>query len=533
MRFAWRRAAAFCMACLLLCLCACGSSAPNDPTATEPVSQPDAAQIRYNDLRLPYSRADSLDPFRAKSSLNRQLTTLLYDSLFTLGDSFEAKPLIASEYTTDSFSVLVTLNSDVRFTDGSVLSAQDVIYSFDLAKASDAYKARLRGVESAEIRGDNAVLFVLSAVDPYAVACLTFPIVKTGTSFADRKKQQAETTTEDGVDAAKTTEQVVPVGSGRYVLSYEAGEPDPVLTAFNERYKGFYPAMTVIHLVNVTDSSALFYSLEIGNLSFAFDDLSSGKYTRVNATISEYPMNSFVFLGMNQDDAGLANPQVRQAILASVDLENVLNVAFQGHAAVTHTPFNPMWTEANAYETVHAADKRQDAAAILKEAGFDKVNTYGILNNGRISLALDLIVSEGNEFKRMAAQQIAKNLSLLKIKVNITALPPEQFRNAVELGKFDLYIGEVNLSPNMNLSPFFGGSGALAHGIWSKTASDAYGQFLSGEINLDAFMEAFRLDVPFVPLCYRKGIAASVKELQGTQNANYADLYADIEDWHF
>ena len=202
-------------------------------------------------------------------------------------------------------------------------------------------------------------------------------------------------------------------------------------------------------------------------------------------------------------------------------------------AAVTHTPFNPAWTVASAYETAHGADKRQDAASILKEAGFDKVNTYGILNNGRISLSLDLIVSEDNEFKRMAAQQIAKNLSTLKIKVNITALPSEQFQNAVELGKFDLYIGEVNLSANMNLSPFFGGSGALAHGIWSKTASEAYNGFLAGEINMDAFMEAFRLDVPFVPLCYRKGIVASVKELQGTQNANYADLYADIEDWHF
>ena len=528
----WIRAfASLCLVCALLFLCACGTGG-DDLSTTESVTQPLEAQIRYNDLRLPYSRADSLDPFRAKSTMNRQLSTLLYDSLFTLDGSFEAKPLIAKEYTTDNYSVLVTLNSDVRFTDGSYLSAQDVLYSFELAKASDAYKARLRNVESASVRSDNTVFFTLSSVDPYAVACLDFPIIKTGTSYADRKAMQAQTTAEDGAEPAKTTDQVLPIGSGRYVLQYEENEPDPILTAFNDRYKGFYPAMSVIHLVNVTDSSALFYSLEIGNISFAFDDLSSGKYTRVNATISEYPMNSFVFLGMNQDDPGLAQPAVRQAISAAVDLENVLNVACQGHATVTHTPFNPLWNTASAYESAHADDK-QDAGAILKEAGFDKVDTYGILNNGKISLSLDLIVSDGNEFKRMAAQQIAKNLSAYKIKVNITALPAEDFRNAVELGKFDLYIGEVNLSANMNLEPFFGGSGALAHGIWSKSASDAYDSFLAGEINFDAFMEAFRLDVPFVPLCYRKGIVASVKELQGTQNANYSDLYADVEDWHF
>ena len=531
MRSLLRRTAAFCMATLLLCLCACGTGA--DTTgSTEPVSLPDALQIRYNDLRLPYARADSLDPFRAKSTINRQLSSLLYDGLFVLDGSFEAKPLIAKEYTTDSYSVLVTLNDGIRFTDGSLLTVQDVLYSFRLAKDADAYKSRLRNFEDASERSENAVLFTMSNVDPYAVACLDFPIVKTGTSYEDRKALAAQTTLEDGNTPAKTTDQVLPIGSGRYVLSYEEGEPDPVLTAFNDRYKGFYPAMSVVHLVNVTDSSALFYSLEIGNISFAFDDLSSGKYTRVNASISEYPMNNLIFLGMNQDDSGLAHTAIRQAIMAAIDLENVLNVAFQGHATVTHTPFNPAWPPASAFETAHG-DEKADAAVILKDAGFTQVNSYGIRNNGRISLSLDMIVPEGNEFKKMAAEQIAKTLGLLKIKVNIAYLPSEDFQRAVELGKFDLYIGEVNLSANMNLGPFFGKSGALAHGIWSRSCAEAYDEFLAGEINMDAFMEEFRTDVPFVPLCYRKGIVAAVKELQGTQNANYADLYADIEDWHF
>ncbi len=39
--------------------------------------------------------------------------------------------------------------------------------------------------------------------------------------------------------------------------------------------------------------------------------------------------------------------------------------------------------------------------------------------------------------------------------------------------------------------------------------------------------------MPFIPLCYRKGIVASVKELQGAQLAFVGDLFADIEDWHF
>ena len=274
MRSGLRRAAALCMTVLLLCLCACGGWGENTSGTSEPVTSPDAAQIRYNDLRLPYSRADSLDPFRAKSTVNRQLTTLLYDSLFILDGSFEAKPLIAREYTTDNYSGLGTRNDGVRFSDGSVLTVQDVLYSFRLAKDSDRFKARLRNVDAASERGADAVLFTLVSVDPYAVACLDFPIVKSGTSFEDRKALRAQTTDQDDTAPAKTTDQELPVGSGRYVLSYEENESDPILTAFNDRFKGFYPAMSVIRLVNATDSSALFYSLEIGNISYAFDDLS-------------------------------------------------------------------------------------------------------------------------------------------------------------------------------------------------------------------------------------------------------------------
>ena len=175
------------------------------------------------------------------------------------------------------------------------MTPADVIYSFELAKESDAYKARLKNFDSASAVGTNVLLFTLASPDPYAVACLDFPIVKTGTSAQDRKKAVEELPDEE---APKTTDQMLPVGSGRYVLQYEENENDPVLVAFNDRFRGFYPPMSLIRLVNVTDSTALFYSLEIGNISFAFDDLSGGKYTRVNATISEYPMNNLVYLGM-------------------------------------------------------------------------------------------------------------------------------------------------------------------------------------------------------------------------------------------
>ena len=476
MRLLRRGTALLLCAALLLTASACGGGSGEEQlSTTEPASEIADAQIRYNDLRLPYARSDSLDPFEAKSTINRQLMTLLFDGLFTVDEDFEARPVLAKEYSTDGQSVTVSVNSDVRFHDGSVLTAADVLYSFRLAKESPAYKARLKHFESASGTELDAILFLMNDCDPYAAACLDFPIIKSGTGAEDRKlaeKAAREAAEAAGEEYHKSAEKQTPVGTGRYVLSYAEGESDPILTAFNERYKGFYPSLSTIHLVNVTDSSALFYSLEIGNISFAFDDLSGGKYTRVNADISEYPMNNLIYLGINQDNPALAQSAVRRAIRDAIDLEDILNVAFQGHAAITHTPVNPCWTVAAEYESAYTREE-QPTLEIFKQIGFDKVNSYGVRNNGRQTLAFTLLVAEGNGFKEMAAQRIAARLGMFDVKVTIRTLPKEEFLNAVELGKFDLYVGEVNLSANMDLGVFFGGGGAAAHGIWSKEAAEA------------------------------------------------------------
>jgi len=94
-------------------------------------------------------------------------------------------------------------------------------------------------------------------------------------------------------------------------------------------------------------------------------------------------------------------------------------------------------------------------------------------------------------------------------------------------------MGEVNLLSNMSLDSFFGGKGAMAHGIWARSAADAYYGFLSGENTINDFMTAFENEVPFIPLCFRNGIAAGVKELNGSTDARYTDLYEDVESWKF
>ncbi|MDD6276398.1 MAG: ABC transporter substrate-binding protein, partial [Clostridia bacterium] len=86
---------------------------------------------------LPYLRSDSLNPYEAEQLINQNLDLLLYDSLFTVDNSFKAIPQIAESYSADEKTITVILKSGVTFTDGSALTASDVVYSFKKAKKSD------------------------------------------------------------------------------------------------------------------------------------------------------------------------------------------------------------------------------------------------------------------------------------------------------------------------------------------------------------------------------------------------------------
>lgn len=98
--------------------------------------------------------------------------------------------MIAEKGDISGTSVTVTL-SGARFSDGSSVSPQDVVYSFNKAKASSRYGQLLSNIQSAKASG-GAVTFTLSSPDPYVLNALSFPVVKTAQpirrKYTDRQR---------------------------------------------------------------------------------------------------------------------------------------------------------------------------------------------------------------------------------------------------------------------------------------------------------------------------------------------------------
>ncbi len=86
----------------------------------------------------------------------------------------------------------------------------------------------------------------------------------------------------------------------------------------------------------------------------------------------------------------------------------------------------------------------------------------------------------------------------------------------------------------MNLRPMLALNGAVSFGIDTMSlVSDAYTQFLSGSININEFMKVFNENLPFVPLCFRNGIAACSRSIITPLESSATDVYFSIDTWSF
>lgn len=455
------------------------------------VSEPETPEAK--DFTLCYSSEDSLSPFAARTRSNLELASLLYQGLTALDAEWAPQPALASSVTVSGTTVTAVIRENAVFSDGSAVTAADAASSFELAKASDNYKVLLKNVAGAAAE-KGAVVFTLSSPDPNAAACLSFPVIKSGTADS-------------------------PVGSGPYVYK-TGGEPSLEANPHADS-----SALPVIRLKDYPNGDATIRGLESGAISFYFDDLSSGDIPRTSSANINVPLNSLVFLGINSKKAGLSGSAVRGALSNAISRTNLAANAFAGRAQPASAPFSGQWKPAVELKGFDVNENIAVAVAQLEQAGYN--NTDGN------PLSVELLVSEGNSFRTTAAELLQQQLAKAGVSVTVVSLPFAEYGERLKSGDFTLYLGEIRLPANMGLWPFFSVDGPASYGIdTGGSAAAAYGEYLAGGKTLQEFADIFTQDVPFIPLCWREGLAAYDRSLTGVTPTAF-NAYYGIGGWSF
>ena len=515
------------------------SSLPNDGTSVS------ASKRDY--LTLLYSASDTFDPYTAATESNRQLCKLIYEPLVKLDNEFNVSYSLAEQVELNGKVCTVTLKS-VAFSDGSPLTAEDVVYSFNLAKKSSTeYAYKLYSAESASAQGSRTVVFKLTKADPYFANLLDFPILKSGS-----EKQ----TTSDSV-------VLPPIGCGRYKV-------DESLTrlVLNEKSLSNPSAYSVkeIRLINAPDSESLSHYVEIGAADMYYSDISDGNILRMSGKKVNININHIVYIGVNHSYGDLGLNELRQAISAGIDRTAVCRDGYYNNAIAATGFFNPLWEPVKSVQNIETAANQEITIENLEKIGYNSVDDKGIRKKGGTRLQFDMLVNSENRTRVAAAQLIAKQLSACGIKINVVEKSYGDYKAALESGNFQLYFGEVALTPNMDLLSLVTEGGSAAYGIKkqetektdptdssvssdseiasvaegsaepvqaSATAAELITGLYDGKNTVADIASVLQTEMPFIPVCYRTGVLFYNDNIENVNNSSASDIYFSIESYNF
>ena len=500
------------LSCLLLTLAFVGCRAVTPSGSdTAPTDNSDAVTAPET-LCLAYNREDTLDPFSAATQLNVCLSPLLYEPLLRPGADFSPTLVLAqSAEQTDSTHIAVTLRANAVFSDGSAVTGDDVVYSFNKAKASENYRVALSNVQAASAKR-GVITFTLSSADPNGSYNLYFPIIKRSTATG----------------AAATAA----VGSGAYVFQADR----QTLTANPKNAAGATTQNKEIKLLSLVSKDAVLQHLENGSIHYMFQDLSDGNIPRTSAKDTAVDLPQLVYLGVNSGRAVLAAPAVRQALSAAVDRTALAASSYAGRALPATTPFHPKWrpaaglsafsagseagrvnellqtaqsvpTTAETAATDTATTTVTTATTTAKTAATDATGVAGAASVKEVPLTL--LYASGNRCREALVKVLVQQLTQAGFQVTAQSAAYDDYKAQLDAGNFDLYIGEIRLTPSMNLFVFFRAGGAGAYGVnTADKAAQSYAAYRAGEKTAAEFVADFSRDMPYIPLCYRQGMAA-------------------------
>ena len=466
---------------LLLSLTACGgqgdssqgSASDAAPAASDQSSGGASAAQSFS---LGYYKGEGLHPYTCSNTTNQNLMGLIYEPLFAIDQTFAAEPCLAKNCTIQVTSAsgseeekdtegdasetgtegdetdqkdaskeekkreqprskiagkttcTIQLRDDVTFSDGTSLSAEDVVYSLEQAKGKGSiYRERLSDVTSITASGSTTVVIEINAADAAFDSLLDIPIIsRSGGSN--------------------------PIGTGPYVLNTKKGKAVSMTRNTNWWQEGTLPADT-IPLYAADDSDMMIFGFGSGSISMVNTDLTGTNalsYTG-DYNVVDYPTTSMLYVGCNTHSGPCQNQSFRQALYYVFDRDTLATKMLSGHAEPTVLPVSP---KSKLYD-----EKLAETYAWSEETAKKKLADGHYYNQ-----TLKLIVNKESAFKTAFAEEMKKELEAIGIKVQVEALAWDEFADALDERSFDLYLGEVKLKSNFDLTAVIGSNGNLNYG---------------------------------------------------------------------
>jgi peptide/nickel transport system substrate-binding protein len=377
----------------------------------------------------------TLDPLRGTDASSERYRQLMFNSLMRKNEQFDYVGELASNVQSapDGLSVTFTLQDNVKFHDGKLLTSADVKYTFDKFLVSDSPKA----TSFYETIGGDKKPLVASVEAPDArtvVFRLTRPWLEL---FANLIPIAIIP------EGSFETQAQKPLGTGAFkFVRYDESQQVVDMEAHDAYWEGA-PNIKHLRVKVLLDANTQQAELVAGRIDLAVNTaLSPDAYVNLarnpNLQVVQAPGVNVQYIGFNAESAPVNNARVRQAIAYAIDRESIIKNLLQGQARLAHSILpQESWAYSQEQKT-YSYDPAQ-AKKLLDEAGFRDPDGDG--PKMRFEQPLSCKISASNSVVRQYVGVMQNSLREVGIPINIETLEDNTLRDAQRNGQYQLTAG--------------------------------------------------------------------------------------------
>ena len=386
----------------VLALSGCGGGGGAPRGSTDSVVLAESAKI------------STLDPILAYQDTDLRAVALLGARLFSFDSAGKVGPGLAQSGTAaaDQLSWTFTLRPNLKFSDGSPLTATDVVASLerDRTDPTNAYSALTTPWKKVSALDPQTVRVDLNVPTPKLESVLSYPF----------------TTIVPAAHAADPKYYNAPVSAGMFTLVSWGGGAEAKFVR-NENYWGAKPIVKNITMTGITDNSTRISQVRSGQVNFA-PDISPSLMDQVTAPakLITNQLRGFYSLVPNNTVAPFNDFGVRKAMSLAVDRDQINKVAWHGKSQ----PLAGFWPpNMDGYDKdVPTGRDLAGAKAALKGTPCEQGCTS------------DFFFTSGYPGEPEMATIIKQNLADIGITVNLQDLDPTTLYSRLADGKVPLFI---------------------------------------------------------------------------------------------
>jgi len=389
--------------------------------------------------------------------------------------AIEPYPLLAErwEWNGDSTSVYVKINVNAKWSDGTDLSADDVLFTYDVYSDPIVQSKFFGTFECFELNKDQSIDLKK-----------TFEVISPKEIRINFKKSAVPSTfnfdlpllpkhifsSVNRKDLSGSELNLKPVGSGPYEIA-EWNKNQYIKLKLNPKsFLAEKGSIGELIFKVVPDYNSRIIQLKKNEIDFAeelkWDDLKDLKGNK-NLAVSTVWGRDYDYIGLNNIDCDkfekgvidgnrlFADSLVRKAIAIAIDRDMIVAEFLGGYGKTAVTPVAPIFK--SIIDTTVKAYKYSPKTAkeLLEKAGWKDSNNDGVIDKNGKPFSFHLAIQGGNKTRSEIATIVKDNLKQAGIEVVVDSFEPSVFVEKMFGRKFDAFISGWQVPMPVDLKPYW------------------------------------------------------------------------------